>query len=173
MNNQGINDHVVVFPDSSTLSYMMDVCSGAPFDIDIPESWHLSLYVGKGELANPTLNHKARYRVRAVGAKVWYDDQSGQSNFVIVFDAGQLKSRHDEIERETGVKSKYVKYVPHMTIVHRLPALKRSIVSFTHSIESSVTRDGFVFTFGNETLTHSQGKVPNESGMDYYLTHFG
>jgi hypothetical protein len=163
-----VNDYVAVFPTQGTLDFLQQVLSSCPFDLSPSTGWHIPLLVSATSLDASLLNPSAVYSADPVSAETWYDDFTGRSDLVIVFNSTDIKGRHTDLCKQANVTSEQEVFVPAMPIVYGFPSLSAPYKTFINSLNMTLIGDQRYFDFTGEVLLDSNGYSPYNSGSKFF-----
>lgn len=162
-----ISDKLVTLPNSDTVTELLAIMGGSPFDYTQPGAWHLSIFTSKEPMLESVPKNNV-FRVKPITSELWYDSQASRTNLVIVFESQDVINRHDQLKGE-GIESVFDYYTPHLTLVYGFPTLSRANKSFKDSITMSLRSTPHPFIFEGEYLVDSQGVYPNREGMEHFV----
>jgi len=156
-------NHLIVFPDQSTLQFLENIFRECPFELDL-----MSLRV---EIASSMSAIRARAESRAYNAapgsmNVWYDSAIGASNVLIpLFPSKKMAQRHDEI----GVAWDRPLFRPFLNLGTCPPLRRRTIRAWINSISTELVDTCPILTFHGETVMSDEAQVPDNS--DFYTDY--
>jgi hypothetical protein len=133
----------------------------APYTTVWPEDLRVSIAYSVNPMINLIVQPEAIYSGFIDRAELWYDTYMNTKSLIIKLESPDLVARHKEVMAQTGAKSVYPEFIPHMTLAYSVPPTTRRNRWFTNQVinDFATKYRGQLLRFSGETLEASQGYI--------------
>ncbi|QRE00122.1 hypothetical protein [Burkholderia phage BCSR5] len=155
-------NEMVALPSPETLEYLSMVMSASPIPDMNMEEWYCALNYS---LEQMDAQIEREYVAYVDTINIWYDDQIGSSQLLMVLKSEDMVQRNAELQADAP-NPFYTRYYPYMVMLENMPQLKRNYRAAISSWADALVRDRTPLIFGTETLIERD--YPKAPGMNFY-----